>query len=114
MGGHWVLIGPGHGECPWVVGQWGWCTRVQVACCNHASVPCGVCAVVRRVLPLEAGLLCVSAGWWWAVFVVETCSVSVVPPLPVQPSTDTVVGGIFEGTSFATDGYASDDARLCV
>ena len=46
--------------------------------------------------------------------VVETCSVSVVPPLPMQASTDTVVGGVFEGTSFACDGYASDDARLCV
>ena len=71
-----------------------------------------VCAVVRRVLPLEADLLCVSASWQWAVDVVETCSVSVVPPLPMQASTDTVVGGIFEGTSFACDGYASDDVRL--
>ena len=63
-----------------------------------------VCAVVRCVLPLEADLLCVGAGWWWAVDVVETCTMSVVPPLPVQPNTDTVVGGIFQGTSFATDG----------
>ena len=46
--------------------------------------------------------------------VVETYSVNVVAPLPMQPNTDTVVGGIFNGTSFACDGYASDDARLCV
>ena len=41
-----------------------------------------VCAVVRRVLPQEADLLCVGAGWWWAVNVVETYSVSVVAPSP--------------------------------
>ena len=47
--------------------------------------------------------------------IVETCSVSVVVPLLMQRNTDTVVGGIFEGTSFAYDGCALDDATLqCV
>ena len=67
--------------------------------------------------------LTTTGGWpplcqCWLVLgggVVETCSVSVVVPLPMQPNTDTVVGGIFEGTAFATDGCASDDATLqCV
>ena len=44
--------------------------------------------------------------------VVETCSMRVPVPLPMQPNTDTVVGGIHQGTPFAYDGCASDDAAL--
>lgn len=47
---------------------------------------------------------------------IEICSVSMVVPLPMHSNTDTVVGGIFNGTASATGGgRTSDDATLqCV